>query len=1048
MHTLARICVQRPVFATVLSLTLLVVGLAGYLKLGVDRWPNVDIPVVVVSTAYPGASPKEIETAVTDRIERQVNTIGGIDKLLSNSVDGLSLVTIEFDLNKNIDVAAEEVRSKVALAKADLPPDCKEPVVMKFDVSSMPVIMYAIASPWALRDTYEYVDKKMRRQIESISGVGQVNIIGGRQRQVNIVLDPYALRSYGVTAKDVSDTLGKQNVQIPGGLIEQGQTQLTLRTQGRLQRVKQFEQIAVKSGGLRPVLLRDVARVEDSESRATSVASLNGREAVVIEVVKQSGTNAVTVIDQVKKRMVEVQKTLPAALKVTPVSDQSVYIRASLGAVQEHLLLGSVLAAVVVFLFLGNFRSTIISALAIPLSLVATYACMNLMGFTQNMITLLALTLSVGIVIDDAIVVLENIYRVLEEQHLTPVEAAIRATREIGLAVLAITLSLVAVFLPVAFMGGVVGRFLNSFGITMAAAIAVSMFVSFSLTPMLCSRWLKATPTGDAGHHEAATRSGWYGVVDHGYTVLLQWAMRHRPTVWLLCGALIVSSLPLLQVAGKNFIPDDDESQFGIQVRMPEGVSLEGCRALLERIAADAGQLPEVAMVLVRVGSDQQQTSNLGTVFVKMKEIEERADRKVTQQTNMARARREILPRYTGHGRRLSVRKQDAFGGGQAEIQIAVSGPDLAKLSEFSAAALERCQAIPGVADAESSLIGGKPELQATVDRVRAADLGVEVQDVAQALRLAVSGDDKLSDYEENGEQYEVHMRLSSTYRRDEGGLRLLDVPSSVSATKAVQLEQVVRFERQLGLASVDRYGRQRQFTLGVNLATGADQGSVTAAIDQMLLDLNMGPGYHTNYLGGSSEFAKTFTNFGIAFVLSGIFMFLVIAAQFESFKQALVVLLCLPLTVPFALLSIILVRDSLNIMSLLGMLVLLGVVKKNSILQVDRANQLRQDGQSLQDAAVQAARDRLRPILMTTIAFVAGMLPLVLSNGTGAATNRSTGSVIVGGQVFSLLLTLVATPVFYVSAESLHDSWPARVARAAWDRLSAWLPSRPRGVG
>lgn len=1023
MHALARVCVQRPVFATVLSLTLLVVGIAGYTGLGVDRFPNVDIPSVTVTTIYQGASPQEVETEITDPIERQVNTIGGIENLTSTSSDGVSVVLIQFSLSKDADVAAEEVRAKVALARADLPPDAEDPLVLKLDIGAIPVISYAVSSSQSLRNAYEYVDKVVRRRLESVDGVGEVRIIGGRERQINIVLDPYRMRAHGITVKDITDALTKENAQIPGGIVEQGDTQLTLRTQGRVRHVEDFNELLIDARSQREIRMRDVARVEDGEARVTSLASVNGQEAVVIEIVKQSGGNAVKVIDNVKERMHDIEEALPAGYRIDKVRDQSTYIEASLHAVQEHLILGAFLAALIVLLFLGNLRATIIAALAIPTSIITTFAVMRYLGFTQNVVTLLALTLCVGIVIDDAIVVLENVFRVIEEHGLSPHDAAIQATREIGLAVVAITLSLIAVFLPVAFMSGIVGRFLNSFGITMACAIAVSMFISFSLTPMLCSRWLRSTGQASS-HHEAASKSGWFRAVDLAYTRLLEWCLHHRWLVAVACVLLILSTPLLARQARSSFLPLDDEAQFQVLVRAPEGTSIQGTSKLLDQIAADIRKLPEIELTLVSTGADQDQKANKGMIFVRLPEVEDREDRAITQHSTMRRVREEIIPRYAGRGLQLSVQQAGGFGGGSnAAIQLAVSGPDLDALGRFSTEAMRQAARIPGVADVDSSLITGKPELHAEIDRKRAGDLGVKVTDLARALRVAVGGDDKITSYEENGEQYEVHARLEQEYREDVGGIELLDVPSDVAPSGQVSLDQVASFRRTSGASSISRFNRQRQFLLMVNILPGADEGAVVDQVKAILADLKMGPEYRVSPFGRSREFQRMFRNFGLAFLLSGIFMYLVIAAQFESFVHAVVIMVTLPLTVPFAILSIILTGSSLNIFSMLGILVLLGVVKKNAILQIDRANQLRGHGYDLHDAVVQAARDRLRPILMTTCAFVAGMIPLVLSRGTGAATNRTTGGVIVGGQLLALLLTLVAAPVFYVVLDRFFAS-------------------------
>ncbi|MBI5831109.1 MAG: efflux RND transporter permease subunit [Armatimonadetes bacterium] len=1086
MHTLARICVQRPVFATVLSLTLVVVGLVGYAGLGVDRFPKVEFPFVVVSTSLPGSSPEEIETEITDKIERQVNTIGGIENLQSTSSDGLSVVTIQFSLSKDANVAAEEVRAKVALAKGDIPPDANDPVVQKFDIGATPVISYIISAPGSLRNTYEYVDKVVRRRLESVSGAGEVQVIGGRERQINVFLDPYKLRAYGISPSDVSGALNKQNAQVPGGVVEQGDSQLTLRTRGRVASVEQFGDLPVKNTGAMQVYVRDVARVEDGESRAKSLASIGGKEAVVLNVIKQSDANAVAVISAVKERMAAI--TLPPGYKISIYRDQSIYINASLRAVREHLILGALLAALVVFIFLNtagmtkgawfgivvcagfvlfmterfgilgalvaailiflllmfvqSARPTVIAAMAIPTSIIATFMLMKVLGFTQNNVTLLALTLSVGVVIDDAIVVLENVFRVVEEEGLPPYQAAIKATREIGLAVLAITMSLVMVFLPVAFMSGIVGRFLNSFGMTMACAICVSLFVSFTLTPMLCSRWLRATHDGgeDGAHDQASaggsggqgSKGGWFGRVEDGYALLLHWSIRHWYFILLACAVTLFSIVPLGGMARKNFLPDDDESQFQVYVRAAEGTSLEGTRRVLEQIAEQAQKLPEVRMVVVTVGEDNQHSANVGSVFIRMNEVEDRKDKTVTQETTMTAARKQVLPQFDGRGLIMSVQKVGGFGGGSnAAIQMAIAGPDLTKLTELSSRLVTAVRKIPGVADADSTLIGGKPELQATIDRNRAANMGVDVQAVAQALRLAVAGDDKITAFDDRGEQYEVHIRLDEQFRRDAIDLSLLSVPNEIDGQRGtVTLDQVVVFQQTTSAASIERYNRQRQFQLRVNLLPGTSQGTVSTAIENEIKKLDMPAGYGKNDIGQSREFKRTFSNFATAGLLSFIFMYMVIAAQFESFIQALVIMFTLPLTFPFAVLSIVITGDSLNIFSMLGMLVLLGVVKKNAILQIDRANQLRAAGMDLVSATVQASRDRLRPIIMTTLAFVAGMIPLVLSQGTGAATNKSTGGVIVGGQIFSLALTLVAAPVLYVLFDSVQDSRFCRYVR------------------
>ena len=1046
MHTLARICVERPVFATVLSLTLLVVGGVSYVGLGVDRYPQIDFPRVSVSTRLPGASPDEVETDVTDVIERQLNTIGGIEVLTSTSSEGISSVSLQFDMKKDVDVAAEEVRAKVAIAKRDLPPDVQEPVVSKMDIGALPVISFAFSSPGSVRDTYEYVDKVVRRRVESVSGVGEVQVIGGRQRQINVVIDPYRLRAYGLTPADVTTALTRQNTQVPGGVVEQGRSQMTLRTLGRVDHVADFGNLLVKNLGGTQVFLRDVADVVDAEARAQSIARIDGRDTVLMQIVKQSDANAVAVIEGVRKRVQSMAATLPAGYQVTVVRDQSTYIVRSLTAVREHLLLGAILAALVVLLFLRNARSTLIASLAIPTSIVATFGLMKALGFTQNSVTLLALTLSVGIVIDDAIVVLENIFRVMEEEGLPPHEAALRATREIGLAVVAITLSLVAVFLPVAFMSGIQGRMLNSFGITMAGAIVVSMLVSFSTTPMRCSRWLSLAPgqssAGAHGHADGGTKTGWFGAMETAYAAILRRCIEVWPLVLVGCVLVLMSVFPLINMTPKNFMPDDDESMFQVSVRAPEGTSLEGTMDYLEQVAVEVRKLPEVKLVVLSAGDDNQRTANQGLVFVRMNEVEDRAKRSVTQYTNMALARKQILPKMAGRGLRISVQKSSSFGSGStAAVQVAVKGQDLAELTAISDEAVRRIRRIPGVADADSTLFTGKPELRAYLDRERAATVGADVQDVAQALRLAVAGDDKITTFDEAGEGYEVHVRLDERYRREARDLALLTVPATYDGQRtSVTLDQVARLVESTAPANIDRLNRQRQFTLRVNPLKGASENDVTNQVIAIVEELTAGkPAYSYEKLGRTREMTRTFKNFGVAAALSFVFMYLVIAAQFESFIHALVIMFTLPLTLPFAVFSVWATGDSLNTYSLLGLLVLLGVVKKNAILQIDRANQLRESGLSVVDAVVQASRDRLRPILMTTLAFVAGMFPLVLAAGTGSATSRTTSSVIVGGQILSLALTLIAAPVLYVALDGIFQS-----RFCMWLRYMAF--KRPRG--
>ncbi|MBX3263835.1 MAG: efflux RND transporter permease subunit [Labilithrix sp.] len=1010
MQWLAEICVKRPIFATVLVLLISVIGLAGYTKLGLDRFPNVDLPIVVVITRLPGAAPEDVETEITEKVEEACNTISGIEEITSITSEGVSQVVIRFVLEKNTDVASQEVRDRLQLIIPDLPKGIDLPTVQKLDPDASPVIYFALKWPGKpIQEVTELADKRVRRHFESVNGVGQVAIVGGQKRQVNVWLDPVRMRAVNLTSLDVQRAIASQNLTMPGGRVDTGPEQLTLRIHGRVERPDQIGDLVVRQEAGHSIRVRDVGRVEDGGEEPESAAILNGEPSIVLAIRKQSGANTVEVVDAVKARLEDLQRALPPGATVETVRDDSGVIRTSIAGVKEHLIGGAVLAAFVVFLFLGNVRSTIIAAVAIPVSIIGTFALMWGMGFTLNTITLLALALAVGIVIDDAIVVLENVFRYVDEKGYPPRKAAVAATKEIGLAVLATTLSLIAVFLPVAFLGGIPGRFLKSFGVTMAFSIAISLFVSFSLTPMMTSKWLKPKVHGATKPLGERVTDFFYRPIERAYMGVLRVVMRRRWIVLVACGLTLGSCVPLAGKANKGFLPVNDEAHFEVVIRAPEGTSLAQTRLISERIARELRGWPEVTRTLLTIGDDNARTQNVGRVYVRLVDPEHR---KLKQNELMDKTRREITAKQD-KSLRINVQEVAAFGGGfsTAKIQYTVRGPDLKKLEEATANILAKLRKVPGAVDVDSSLITGKPEIGVVIDRPRAADLGVSVADTAAALRLLVDGE-KVSAYEEKGEQYDVRVRADKEYRADAIGLEMLTVPSQRLGT--VPLRSVVDLTRGTGPAQINHLNRQRVVTILANVAPGVSEGKIADAVADLVKEEKLPPAYTAEPTGQTREMKKVFISFALAVVLSFIVMYLVLAAQFESWLHPITILLSLPLTLPFAFLSIILFKQAIDLYSILGILVLFGVIKKNAILQIDHTNQLRAKGMPRDEAILEGNKDRLRPILMTTTAFVAGMLPLVLSQGVGSAYNRATSGVVVGGQTLSLLLTLLATPVAY----------------------------------
>ncbi len=1075
MQKLAEVCIRRPVFAAMIVLSLVVVGAASYARLGVDRFPSVDLPTVSVRTELAGASAEEVETQVTREIEQVVNTVQGIRELRSISGPGQSIVLVEFELRRNIDVAAQDVREKVALAIRNLPRDAKAPIIAKADNDQAPVLTVAVAGDRPLRELTELADKVVKVGLERSFGVGEVRLVGGLNRAINVWVEADRLAAYQLPITAIRDALVRQNADMPGGNVTAGLRESSLRTIGRIADPRSFDDVVIASANGAPIRVRDIGRAEDGTAEQRSVARLNGVPSVVLEVRRQSGENTVAVIDAAKESLRRLAAQIPPDVQLQVIRDQSRYIHAALNEIKLHLVLGSILASLVVLAFMRSWQSTIIAAVAIPASVVSAFGTMYALGFTLNSVTMLALVLMVGIVIDDAIVVLENIFRFVEEKRMTPFEAAKAATADIGLAVMATTFSLVVIFLPVSFMSSVSGRFLYQFGVTAAVSVLVSLLVSFTLTPMMSARMIRAGgPRGGPGDEGAAvSRRGFYAWLDRGYAFTLRVSMRHRWAVGGLCLAVMAASWPVYGLVKQEYTPTDvDESEFEATINGPEGISMPAMDEAVRAIGDEVRAVPGVATVLVTAGGGFLGRISQGNLYVRTTPHEERtlgpgriwdalrrgdplaAFRGNFTQREVMQQVRQRLRKFRDF--RVLVRNIPGFniGGGSFDIDFVLRGPDLESLARYAEELRARAIAFGGIADPDTTLRLDRPELRVRIDRERAADLRVDTAQIATALRLMVGGDTEVSRFRDptTNEDYFVQLRLSEQDRGDRSTISRLFVSRQDGGGgpgSLVRLDNVVEIVPGFTASRIDRSDRQREVRLRAGVLPGYGQADRIAALRGAVAEMGLPLGYSTAISGRARELERTFTEFLWVFLLAVIFMYMILAAQFESLIHPFTILLSLPLSVPFALLSLWYTGNTLNLYSALGILVLFGVVKKNAILQIDHMNNLRADGMERMAAIMQGNRDRLRPILMTTLTLVAGMLPLWVGTGPGAEERRAIAVVVIGGQTLSLLLTLLVTPVAYSIFEDAARAL-GRVPSFARRRRSALTVRRwrlrPRG--
>lgn len=1018
--TIWDVCIRRPVFTAMLVIAPIVLGLAAYPRLGVDLFPNVDLPLVTVTTTLRGASVEEMETGVTKPIEEIVNTVSGIEQLRSTTKEGMSQVAIEFVLEKNGAVAAQEIDAKVRTILGQLPEGTDAPIIDKFALDAAPVLTLAISGRRDAREITEIARKIIKEDLESLPGVGAVILVGGRQRAIQISIDPDRLQKYdNLTIEDVRQAITRENQEQPGGRIDQGPREVVLRTMGRIREPADFAQLIVANRHGQPIRIQDIGTVTDSieEPRGLSrlwttlsAAAGPGDLAVSLIVQKQSGTNTVAVVEAVKHRLEEIRAVLPDDVVVQIIRDQSRFIENSIHEVQVHLLLAAVLVSLTILLFMRDWRTTLIATLSIPTSMIATFAFMDFMGFTINNITMLGLILAIGIVVDDAVVVHENIFRHMEEYGLSAREAAASATAEIALAVVATTFSLLVIFIPVIFMGGRVGRFFVSFGYVVAFSILMSMMISFTMTPALCSRFLKA----EDGH--AATKGGpVWRLVEGFYMGALRFSLRHRWLIVLLSVGVFASTPTLMKIVGKDFVPRDDTSEFEVVVTLPEGTSLERADDILSQVEQRLRGVRGVTKTFTTIGDTSGRTARgqgevtRAGIYCRLVDLGERE----YSQFDVMQDARKILVDYPD----LRAAVQDvaaisASGFRQVMIDLNLRGPDMEKLQQYSQTITDWMRAQGPYVDVDTSLSFRKPEMRIVPNRERASELGVSVQAISATTNVLVGGF-PVSTYKEADQQYDVWLRADLGFRDDPADIARLTVPSSKPGIGVVELGNVADFEEAQGPSTIERFSRQRQVVVSANLE-GKALGEGVDDLAAFVKTLDLPADYRWEFIGQAKNLNDTMANFVIAFALAFLFMYMILAAQFESLVHPITILLALPLTIPFAILSLILLRTNLDIYAMFGLFMLFGIVKKNGILQVDYTNVLRSRGVPRDRAILEANAVRLRPILMTTVMLVAAMIPMAMGEGPGAASRAGMAKVILGGQVLSLLLTLLLTPVAY----------------------------------
>jgi len=1018
---LSNLSIRQPVFATMMMLALAVLGIASYRQLKVDQFPDVEFPVVTVTTVYTGASPETVEREVTKKIEEAINTVEGIKHVESTSQEGLSSIVVLFHLEIPTHVASQDIRAKVAAIRGELPRDIEEPIVQRIDPTALPVVSLSVDAPGlSPQAATQLADKVVKRRLENVPGVGAVNLVGESTREIQVVVDRARLEAYRISLADVVTAIGRENVDAPAGVADRGATEALVRVAARGRSAPDVAELPVKHAGGATILVRDLAQVVDGIEEPRNVALLDERPALALDVQKQSGANTVAVADGVKAAVARLAGELPPGVALQTVRDDSTFIRESIHDVNTTMIIGGLLTILIVFLFLNSWRSTVITGLTLPVSVIAAFAAMKAFGFTINVLTLMGLSLAIGMLIDDAIVVRENIVRHLQrgQDH---VKAAQDGTAEIGLAVMATTFTIVAVFIPVAFMGGLVGRFFYEFGITVAAAVLVSLFVSFTLDPMLSSRWVD--PDVELDRHDTFLGKAlqrfnhWFDALHVKYERLLGWCLKNRLKVLGVATlAFLLGFAALALFVGGDFMPDFNRGEYQVAFKATPGTTLRETAVRAREMVRRLKSLPDVEYTYTTIGEagTTYRPVNEGSTFVKL--------RPGTGKTfsQVLREARRVIEEVPG----LTYGLFEAGPFGQKPIQLSVRGTDVDELDRISRDLIAAMRKIPGLADIETSLEKSKPELKVRIDRGRASDLGLNVGPIGTTLRAAVAGAVASAIEDEAGDSHDVRVRLRADQRRYADDLLLLNVATdkddAYGDKTLVPLREVARVDAGSGPSTIRRKDLQREVRVSAN-PDGRALGDIMAEIEAASVRIQLPPGYDILSGGDAEELKDMFANMFQALALAVIFIYLILASQFGSFTHPLSIMLSLPLSLVGVALALLATRDTLNIMSMIGLIMLMGLVTKNAILLVDFTNQARREGMARTEALIKAGSTRLRPIVMTTLAMIFGMLPLAFAIGAGAEMRAPMARAVIGGLVTSTLLTLVVVPVVYTYLDGLR---------------------------